>query len=92
MTIVSRIVLACVLALPAFGSALAAEEDTLIERSMQASGQVPGQVLNYVQGMRPAAQSSAADRVRAHRAGDAQAYAPFGAGYETNDFGAGSQR
>lgn len=88
MTIVSRIVLACALALPAFGSALAAEEDTLIERSAQA----PGQVLNYVQGMRPVAQLSAADRVRARRAGDAQAYAPFATGYETNDFGAGSQR
>jgi len=88
VNIASRIVFALALALPAFGSALAAEEDMLIERSTPA----PGQVLNYGQGMRPVAQQSAVDRARAHRANEAQAYAPYAGAYETNDFGAGSQR
>lgn len=80
MKTVTRIIIASVLALSAAGPALAAEEDTLLEREAYTSN--VGSLDHYV----------AVKRVQERHAAEARAYAPAGASVgEFNDFGIGSQ-
>jgi hypothetical protein len=77
----NKILFASILALSAVTSAYAAEEDALMERE------------TFVAANAPAAQHVATNRVRAHRATEARAYAPAGVwADEAVDFGIGSQR
>lgn len=81
MNIGNKILFASILALSAVSSAYAAEEDALIERE------------TYTSIAAPYAQHVAVNRVRAHRATEARAYAPAGVQVEEAvDFGIGSQR
>lgn len=81
MKIGNKILFASILALSAVTSAYAAEEDALVERE------------TYMSANASAAQHVAANRVRAHRATEARAYAPTGVwADEAVDFGIGSQR
>ena len=81
MKIGNKILFASILALSAVTSAYAAEEDALVERE------------TYISANASAAQHVAANRVRAHRATEARAYAPTGVwADEAVDFGIGSQR
>ena len=81
MNIGNKILFASILALSAVTTAYAAEEDALVERE------------TYVSATAPSAQHVAVNRVRAHRATEARAYAPAGVQVdEAFDFGIGSQR
>lgn len=81
MKIGNKILFASILALSAVTLAYAAEEDALVERE------------TYMSANASAAQHVAVNRVRAHRATEARAYAPTGVwADEAVDFGIGSQR
>ena len=81
MNIGHKILFASILALSAATSAYAAEEDALVERE------------TYMSTTALPAQQVAGNRVRAHRATEARAYAPAGVpADEAVDFGIGSQR
>lgn len=83
MKIVTKLVVASILALSAVAPAFAGEEDTLLERN----------TYMFTPDARPIVQHQQNVDVRARRAMDARAYAPAGAPVgEVRDFRIGSQR
>lgn len=80
MNLVTKLAVSSLLALSAVAPAVAAEEDTLLERSAYLSTE-----------NRPVTQHVQASRVRAHRAVDAFALTPANAAAGEIDLGIGSQ-
>jgi len=82
MKLVTKLVAASILALSAVAPAIAAEENTLLERNAYV----------FTLDARPIAQQQQNADVRTHRGIDALAFAPVGAApREVRDFGIGSE-